>query len=163
MTLPRRHCFLALAGLAAASAQAADACMDDDARRRRHAALLDRYVAAINALDLAAFPDIFTEAYVQHSGRSPSGLAAQVENARRLHEAWPDLRMRVDDRVLGDDKVVARCTYTGTHTKTIRGFAPTGRVVSFGTIDIWRVEDGKFAEHWDLVDIAGMERQLAGT
>ena len=30
------------------------------------------------------------------------------------------------------------------------------------TIDIWRVENGKFAEHWDLVDVAGMQKQLKG-
>jgi predicted SnoaL-like aldol condensation-catalyzing enzyme len=29
-----------------------------------------------------------------------------------------------------------------------------------GTIDIWRIENGKFAEHWDQVDFAGLQRQL---
>jgi predicted ester cyclase len=127
-----------------------------------NAAILDRYVAAINALDVSAFPGIFTEAYIQHSGRSPSGLTAQIENARRLHETWPDIHMQVEDQILDADKVVARCLYTATHSQTVRGFAPTGRKITFTTIDIWRVEGEKFAEHWDLVDVASIEKQLAG-
>jgi predicted ester cyclase len=119
-------------------------------------------VAAINALDLSAFPAIFTESYIQHSGRSASGLPAQIENAQRLHATWPDIHMQVEDRIIDADKVVARCLYAGTHSQTVRGFAPTGRKITFATIDIWRVEGGKFAEHWDLVDVAGMEKQLAG-
>ncbi len=141
--------------------RAADAC-PTPLSSSVNAAILDRYVAAINALDLSAFPGIFTEGYIQHSGRSPSGLSAQIENARRLHEAWPDIHMHVEDRIIEADKVVARCLYAATHTQTVRGFAPTGRQISFATIDIWRVENGKFAEHWDLVDVAGMEKQLAG-
>jgi predicted ester cyclase len=127
-----------------------------------NAAILDRYVAAINALDISAFPSIFTEGYIQHSGRSPSGLSAQIENARRLHETWPDIHMQVEDQILEADRVVARCLYAATHTQTVRGFAPTGRRITFATIDIWRVEGGKFAEHWDLVDVVGIEKQLAG-
>jgi predicted ester cyclase len=41
-----------------------------------------------------------------------------------------------------------------------QGIAPTGRKISFATIDIWRVECGKLAEHWDLVDTVGLQKQL---
>jgi predicted ester cyclase len=126
-----------------------------------NSALLDRYVAAINAHDTAVFPTIFTENYIHHSGRSPSGLAAQVENFHRIQETWPDIQMHVEDRIIDGDKVVARCTYTATHDHVVRGFAGTGNKISFATIDIWRVESSRFAEHWDLVDTAGLEKQLS--
>ena len=140
---------------------AADACPPSPTSSV-NAAILDRYVAAINSFDVSAFPGIFAESYIQHSGRSPSGLSAQVENTQRLHAAWPDIHMQVEDRIVDADKVVARCLYAATHTQTVRGFAPTGRKITFATIDIWRVENEKFAEHWDLVDVAGMDKQLAG-
>src|SRR5260221_5960620 len=44
------------------------------------AALLDRYVAAVNAHDTSTFRDIHTETYIQHSGRSPNGRPALLEN-----------------------------------------------------------------------------------
>jgi steroid delta-isomerase-like uncharacterized protein len=124
--------------------------------------LLDRYVAAVNAHDTGPFPELFTETYIQHSGRSPSGLAAQVENFRRLLASMPDLRLQVEDRIIAGDKVVARNTYSATHTQTIRDIPPTGKAFAFRTIDIWRVENGKFAEHWDLTDVAEALNKLRG-
>ncbi len=122
--------------------------------------LLDRYLAAVNAHDTSMFPEIFTEGYIQHSGRSASGLQAQIANYQRIFENWPDFQSRIDDRIFGSDKIVVRSTLSATHTKNVQGFVPTGKRVSWGTIDIWRVENGKLAEHWDLVDIAGLQKQL---
>ena len=139
----------ALAALAR-DAGAAEACTSDLA----HAGLLDRYAESFNAHDTARFPELFTEAYVQHSGRSPSGLPAQVATFQRLFATMPDLSLRIEDRVIAGDKVVARTSYSATHTQAIRGVPPTGKSFTFHTIDIWRVQDGKFAEHWDLTDIA---------
>jgi predicted ester cyclase len=156
----RRHALATLvAGTAAlaGAAQAAD-CGADAAGT----ALLDRYVAAANARDLDAFAQIFTEGYIQHSGRSPSGLAAQVETFRGIFARMPDVRIRVEDRIIGADKVVARMAFEATHTQPMQGIAPTGRRFTLKTIDIWRVENGKFAEHWDIVDFAGLLRQLRG-
>jgi predicted ester cyclase len=42
------------------------------------------------------------------------------------------------------------------------GFASTGQRVAFGTVEIWRVARGKFAEHWDLVDVSGLQKELRG-
>ena len=123
-------------------------------------ALLDKYVAAVNAHDTSSFPQLFTEAYIQHSGRSPSGLNAQIENFRRIIAAMPDVQMKVEDRIIAGDKVVARNTYSATHTQTIRDIPPTGKAFTFRTIDIWRIENGKFAEHWDLTDTAEVLSKL---
>jgi predicted ester cyclase len=122
------------------------------------AALLDKYVAAVNAHDTSSFPELFTGSCIQHSGRSPSGLAAQIENFRKVFAATPDHRMHVEDRIIAGDKVAARTT----HTQTFRGIPPTGKPFSYTTIDTWRVENGKFAEHWDLADAAEVLRRLRG-
>jgi steroid delta-isomerase-like uncharacterized protein len=144
------------------SARAAPACPSPaDSEATAHA-LLDRYVAAANHGDTGAFPSIFADDYIQNSGRSPSGLAAQIANAQRLREALPDLHLVIEDRIVGGDKLVARCTYSGTHRGTFRGFAPTGKRLTIRTIDIWRIARGKLAEHWDVVDFAEVEKQLRG-
>lgn len=142
--------------------QGAEACPPADAAAGASATLLERYAAAVNAHDTSSFPELFTDTYIQHSGRSPSGLAAQIENFRRIFTTMPDVRMRVEDRIIARDRVVARTTYSATHTRPIRGVPPTGKPFSFRTIDIWRVENGKFAEHWDLTDAGEVVRQLGG-
>jgi predicted ester cyclase len=165
--MPKRRFVLALAALGAVpllaplqAAVVAEACPPDASAA--NSALLDRYVAAVNANDTSQFPAIFTENYIQHSGRSPSGLAAQVANSNNNHKTWPDLQLHVEDRMFAGDKIIARNLFTATHTQPALGFAPTGKRVSFRTIDIWRVENGKLAEHWDIVDFAGLEKQLRG-
>jgi len=125
-------------------------------------ALLDRFVAAINAHDTGSFPDLHAENYIQHSGRNPSGLAAQIENFHGIFARIPDVRAQVDDRVIAGDRVVARMSYSGTHTQPLQGIAPTGRRFTLRTIDIWRIENGKFAEHWDIIDALGLQKQLRG-
>ena len=80
-------------------------------------ALLDRYATAINAHDTSSFPELFTQTYIQHSGRSPSGLTAQIDNFQRILATMPDLRLRIEDRIIAGDKVVARNTYAATTHK----------------------------------------------
>jgi predicted ester cyclase len=148
-----------------ASSRAAVAADDCSAATRAEAigsALLDRYVAAVNAHDTSSFPEIHTESYIQNSGRSPSGLAAQIENFRGIFGRMPDVQARVEDRIISGDKVVARMTLSATHSQPLLGIAPTGRRFTLRTIDIWRVERGKFAEHWDIVDYQGLQKQLRG-
>jgi predicted ester cyclase len=125
-------------------------------------ALLEKYVAAVNAHDPNAFAEITAETYIQHSGRSPNGLAAQIENFRGVFSRMPDVEARLEDRIIAGDKVVARLTLSATHSQPLLGIAPTGRRFALRTIDIWRVENGKFAEHWDIVDLQGLQAQLRG-
>jgi steroid delta-isomerase-like uncharacterized protein len=152
-----------LSGMALFAPQAALAAGDPPVNSEAMGiALLERYVAAVNAHDTSSYPELFTESYIQHSGRSPSGLGAQIENFRRLLASMPDIQIRVEDRIIAGDKVVARNTYSATHTQTIRGIPPTGKAFTFRTIDIWRIENGKFAEHWDLTDAAEVLNKLRG-
>ena len=164
LTIGRRRMLAASAaaslGLLAAKTTVATAA--ESGANPAFEALLDRYVAAVNAHDTGKFAEFITEGYIQHSGRSPSGLQAQIANYQRIFENWPDFQTRIEDRILGGDRIVARATLSATHTRTVQGIAPTGKRVAWATIDIWRVENGKLAEHWDVVDIAGLRRQLRG-
>jgi predicted ester cyclase len=144
------------------AARAAQDCQNAARSEAVGNALLDRYVAAVNAHDTSSFAEIHTESYLQHSGRSPSGLPAQIENFRGLFARMPDVQARVEDRIVAGDRVVARVTFSATHTQPLQSIAPTGRRFTLRTIDIWRVENGKFAEHWDIVDFAGLLKQLRG-
>ena len=59
-----------------------------------------------------------------------------------------------------------RVTLTATHTKPVQlgpgtpTFQPTRKKLSWSDIEIWRVTDGKFVEHWDQSDLLGLARQL---
>jgi predicted ester cyclase len=159
---PHRHILAAaLAAAATSFAPLTQAQQPADATSTARA-LVARYAAFKSARDATRLSEIYPENYIENSGRNASGLAALTENWRGQFAAIPDLQITVHDVIASGDKVVARITYSGTHTTPFfAGIAPTGRKFTLGTIDIWRVEAGKFAEHWDQVDFAGLQRQLS--
>jgi predicted ester cyclase len=71
-----------------------------------------------------------------------------------------DLELAVQDLIVEGDKIVARMTFSGRQVGEMLGIAPTGRVFSVGLIDIFLVEDGLLAQHWDEMDLLGLHRQL---
>jgi predicted ester cyclase len=74
--------------------------------------------------------------------------------------AFPDLHASIEELIAEDDRVVCRVVMTGTQDGEIKGIAPTGRQVSMDSVDIYRVEDGRFVSYWCQADVAGMVRQL---
>ena len=51
-------------------------------------------------------------------------------------------------------------TFTGRHVKPIFGIEPTGRPVSWTSIEVYRVENNLVAERWVQADTAGLMRQI---
>ena len=61
------------------------------------------------------------------------------------------------------DKVVTRWTGRGTHQAELPGnppIPPTGKQVTVTGIDVYRIENGRTAEHWGNFDQLGMLQQL---
>jgi hypothetical protein len=61
------------------------------------------------------------------------------------------------------DKVVVFTNTTGTHKGPFvfaPGIQPTGKVLSFQTADLYRIENGKIAEHQDVIEIMDMLQRI---
>jgi steroid delta-isomerase-like uncharacterized protein len=78
----------------------------------------------------------------------------------RLHGAFPDLHITIDDLIAEGDKVVARDTVTGTHQGEYMGLSPTGKSITYNEIFICRFAGGRIAETWGVVDVLSQLRQL---
>ena len=78
-----------------------------------------------------------------------------------FRSSFTAIRLAVDDQVAEGDKVVTRCTVTGTHTGEFEGIASTGKQVTFTAISIHRMEGGKLAERWAAVSVLGVQQQLS--
>lgn len=92
------------------------------------------------------------------------GMAADREGTRQLlrvyRQAFPDMRVHVDDMIAEGDQVVSRLTMTGTHQGEFLGLVPTGRQVTVTMIDWHRLVEGRQVEHWSQVDLHGLLQQL---
>ena len=78
----------------------------------------------------------------------------------RLHRAFPDLHITVEDLIAEGDKVVARDTVTGSHQGEYMGLSPTGKSITYNEIVICRFVDGRIAETWGVIDVLSQLRQL---
>ena len=90
----------------------------------------------------------------------PAGIAGFVYAVQALHTSFPDLTITIEDLIAEGDTVVARLTARGTHQAPFRGIAPTGRVVCWRGIRIFRIADGKIVEHWANWDDLSLLEQL---
>jgi len=89
-----------------------------------------------------------------------TGAEALKEVFARLHRAFPDLHVTVEDLIAEGDKVVARNSVSGTHQGEYMGLPPTGRTVTYNEIFIVRFADGRIAETWGVVDVLSQMKQL---
>ena len=108
-----------------------------DARPNRNKALvIEAMTSLFQRRDASVIDRLYVEEYVQHNPHIPQGRAALrglVENLSKDVFYEPGL-------------VVAEGDLVAIHGR-IRGWAETPQVV----IDLFRIENGKLAEHWDVL------------
>lgn len=113
------------------------------------------------AHDMGRLDDYMREDYIQHNPDCPQGKAGFVEFFSVIFGAMPDFHYTVKKVVAQGDLVMAWCTTQGTHTGSdFLGQTATGNTVKFDVVDIFRMEDGKIAEHWDVADTFTFFSQL---
>ncbi len=129
-------------------------------------ATIKRFHEAMNSGDAELIPktiDEFVEPDVLIRTPLPvdaEGADALKEVFSRLHRAFPDLHIAVEDVIAEGDKVVCRNTVTGTHHGEYMGLPPTGKPVTYNEIFIFRLVGGRIAETWGVVDVLSQMRQL---
>jgi len=89
-----------------------------------------------------------------------TGARALKEVFLRLHRAYPDLHITVEDLIAEDDKVVSRNVVTGSQRGEYMGIQPTGKSVKYDEIFIFRFVNGRITETWGVVDVLSQLRQL---
>ena len=103
---------------------------------RNKALVLDAMTALFQRRDAKAVERLYALNYIQHNPSIPQGRAALAELVAQLP---PDL-------FYDPGLMIAEGAYVAIHGR-IHGWAPAPQVV----IDIFRIEDGLLAEHWDVL------------
>jgi steroid delta-isomerase-like uncharacterized protein len=125
--------------------------------------LIRRHFAEIwNQRQLDVADELVAPSYHSHFPLpgQPPGIAGFKYAVQSLHTSFPDLTITIDDLIAEDDKVVARLTARGIHQGAFRGILPTGQRVTWIGIRIFRIANGKIAEHWANWDDLGLLQQL---
>lgn len=128
-----------------------------------HHALVQHFVDMINNHDVSTMPEHTAAGHIDHNPGVADGIDANRAFWAGVFSAFPDIKVVVHDVVAEGDRVAGRFEYTATHQGPFLGIPASGRTVSFQSIDIWRVENGLLAEHWDQINMDDLFRQLGAT
>lgn len=116
---------------------------DEGLTVRNKALVRDFYTTVLVGRDVDAAPRFLRSDYIQHNPNVPTGLTGFMDTFRaRFAQRLPADYNREVLNVIGENDMVviyARQTWTGRdgQAHTALGF------------DMFRVQDGKIAEHWD--------------
>lgn len=119
------------------------------------------YDEVLNGRNLDLLDEVVRPDYIEHYPLPGQGSGLQgIKDRYSMVINGLDPHFTVEDVIAEDDKVVVRWTNSGTNVGEFLGAPATGRTFSIPGIDIYRIEDGKLAEHWDVVDVFGHMVQL---
>jgi steroid delta-isomerase-like uncharacterized protein len=117
------------------------------------------YEEVINGRNVEVIDELLTPDGVDYTFGS-QGVEASKQFFRMLHKAFADLRVEVHDVIAEGELVAARVTYSGTHQGEFVGIPATGRQARTSGVDLFRMQDGRQAEHWGGPDMASLLQQL---
>ncbi len=111
--------------------------------------------------DLSVLDDIMRDDYIQHNDIAAQGKAGFIALFEQTFKAMPDFKYQIIRLVAEDDIVVSYCISSGTHSGGVwLNIPPHGGKLHFDVVDLFRVQDGKIAEHWDVADRLTLFSQL---
>jgi len=129
--------------------------------------IAEQFNDAFNRGDLDGAANCFSEECQNHGKKVGRAGVRAVLGEIKIN--FPDAKLTTLNSVVEGEWVVARCTYSGTHRGSscfpvdggmLVGVQPTGRTFAVQHIHMYRVRDGKIAEHFASRDDVGMMRQL---
>lgn len=124
-------------------------------------ALLGQFAAEVfEKKDFSNLENMMHKNYIQHNPLVEQGSAGFKQFFTTWFDAVPDWQYKLEKLVAEGDTVWAYGTYSGTHQKEWLGIPATNKMYHMQAVDIFRIEDGKLAEHWDVIDTYGLFKQL---
>ncbi|MGX1884802.1 ester cyclase [Streptomyces sp. NPDC055287] len=121
---------------------------------------------SVESGDLDAAEQMLTENFIANlpgnldplHGREIWRLGTQA-----MTDAFPDLKINVQDMFSAGDKVTVLVHFQGTHQGAFQQFEATGRQVSYRSIEVYRFEGDKIAEEWVAPDMLSLMQQISPT
>jgi steroid delta-isomerase-like uncharacterized protein len=125
-------------------------------------ALVRRFIAEVfEAGHLEAVDELCADDFIGHTwgNADKAGLKAAMA---RVAQGLADAHFQIDDMIAEDDRVAVRVTASARQVGEFMGMPASGRSYQIGEIHIFRIRDGKVAEHWHEYNPAALMKQLEG-
>jgi steroid delta-isomerase-like uncharacterized protein len=113
----------------------------------------------------AAVDELVADGFVDHD--PPPGVPPTKDGVKMVIEAinaaFSDMAVEFDEYLdTTDGCVVENWAMTGKHTGEAFGLPPSNQSIRVRGVEIFRVENGKIAEHWGAVDMSDVAQKAMG-
>jgi steroid delta-isomerase-like uncharacterized protein len=116
-----------------------------------------------NKGNLPVADELIAPTYTHHDASTPDvGRGPESEKKRVTHyrNAFPDMRLTIEDIIAEGETVIARWSCRGQHKGELNGIAPTGKQFAISGVTIARFANGKMVEGYVNWDALGLMQQL---
>jgi steroid delta-isomerase-like uncharacterized protein len=107
--------------------------------------------------------ELFAPTYTHHDSSTPDvgrGPESEKKRATLYRNAFPDIRLTIEDIIAEGETVVARWSCHGTHKGDLNGIAATGKQFKITGVSIARFANGKITEGFVNWDALGLMQQI---
>jgi predicted ester cyclase len=92
------------------------------------------------------------------------GTGKTIESFKKyltsLFSSFPDLHVKIEHILAENNLVLVFLNFVGTHKGEFNGRSPTNKRVTNRSADLYRIENDKIVEHWDVVDQLDLLKQI---
>jgi steroid delta-isomerase-like uncharacterized protein len=123
----------------------------------------DAFVKAYNTGDATVLEPYVTDEFVCHhmaAGVDLKGISEYAGRIKEMQGAFDDFELSEDLLVVEGDTCAGQYRWSGKHTGTFQGIAPTNESIETTSIALMKMDDGKLGEMWIYGDSMGLMRQL---
>ena len=106
----------------------------------------------LNKGNLDFVDEVFATNYTSH-GSTERGPEVIKKFVTALRTAFPDLHVNVEPVVAEGSMVAWQRTHIGTHKGEFMGIPATGKNITWRSMVITRIVDGKIVEEWGIGDL----------
>lgn len=106
--------------------------------------------------------EIVADGFINHT--APAGLPNDVSGLvilmQMIHKGFSELHINIELQIAENDLVSTVKTIHAKHTGEIMGKPATGKAITMHVIDMVRLKDGKYTDHWGRNNIMELIQQL---
>src|SRR5450432_3752047 len=105
--------------------------------------------------NISVLKEIVADDFTNHTAATgvANDVSGLIQFIGMMHKAFSDMHINIHEQLAENDLVATRKTIHAMHTGEIMGHAATGKAVEMNVIDIVRLCDGEYVDHWGRNDI----------
>ena len=131
--------------------------MASEEEKEKNKELIKSFIDEVfNKHNIAAIDIYLAASLTDGAGKTPESFKKSLA---ALFSGFPDIHVNIEHILAENDFVLIFLNFSGTHKGDFKGMPPTNKSINIRSADLYRIENGKIVEHWDVVDSLDLLKQ----